>query len=276
MNWINKLERKFGKFAIRDLIKYIVGLNAIVFVLVYVTRSYEIMHLLALNPSRVLQGEVWRLITYIAIPPDTSPLFIIFALYFAYMIGTALEQEWGSFRFNLYYLIGMLGTTIAAFITGGSVSGVYLNLSLFLAFARIYPDYEILIFFIVPVKVKFMAWLQLFIIGYTVLTQPIPQKLAALVSLLNYFIFFGKDSIRRSKLTRQTYYNRKRFQSKMPTKTYIHKCTTCGITEKEDPDMEFRYCSKCEGDYEYCMDHLRNHEHKTKVIDLDVRRERKS
>lgn len=275
MNWIDKLERKYGKLAIRGLITYIIAINAVVFALVYVTGFYEIIDLMTLDPTLVLKGQIWRLITYIFIPPDTGIFWIIFALYFAYMVGTALEHEWGSFRFNLYYLMGMLGTTIAAFISGGSVSAVYLNLSLFLAFARIYPDFELLLFFILPVKVKYMAWLNWIYIGFTVISQPIAYKLAALASVINYFIFFGKDIVKKSKTSRQTYYNRKRFQSNLPTKTYIHKCTICGITEKDNPDMEFRYCSKCEGDYEYCMDHLKNHEHKTKIIDFQSIRDKK-
>lgn len=275
MNWIDKLERKFGRFAIRGLITYIVAINAVVFALIYITGSYKIISLLTLNPDLILRGQIWRLVTYIFIPPQTSIFWIIFALYFSYMVGTALEQEWGSFRFNLYYLMGMLGTTIAAFISGGSVSGVYLNLSLFLAFARIYPDFELLLFFILPVKVKYLAWFEWIYVGFTVISQPIPYKLAALASIINYFIFFGGDIVRRTKINRQSYYNRKRFKSKIPTKTYIHKCTICGITEKDNPDMEFRYCSKCEGDYEYCMDHLHNHEHKTKVIDFESMRNKK-
>lgn len=275
MNWINKLERKFGRYAIEKLINYIIGANVIVYILEYVA-GYSISSLLVLDPDLVLQGQIWRLITYIFIPPNLDIIWIFFSLYFTYIVGTALEHEWGSFKLNLYYLMGMIGTTIAAFISGSSVSAVYLNLSLFLAFAKIYPDHELLIFFILPVKIKYLALLELIFIGYTVIVEPIPAKLAALASIINYVVFFGKDSIRRGKMNTKAYYNKKKFQSKIQPKSYIHKCTICGITEKDNPDMEFRYCSKCEGDYEYCMDHLRNHEHKTKVIELETRREKKS
>lgn len=256
MKWLDRLERKFGRFAIRDLMKYIVILNGIVYLLM-ISRQGAAVGKLALIPPLVMAGEVWRLITYIFIPPAASPIFIFFVLYFYYMIGSALEQTWGSFRFNLYYLLGMVGTTAAAFITGGFATATYLNLSLFLAFARLYPNFEILLFFILPVKVKYLAWLNWAFIAYTVLVSPLPNKIFAIVSILNYLLFFGRATVRSANNRRRAHSYRK--QTQRP-KT-VHKCTICGITEEDDPDMEFRYCSKCEGDYEYCMNHLRNHEH---------------
>ena len=263
MNWFDKLERKFGRAAIPGLMTYIVGLNALVFILMRLspTSGYNVITRFMLDPDLVLHGQVWRLITYIFIPPSDSLLWIIFALYFYYMIGTALEHEWGSFRFNLYYLMGMIGTTIAAFVSGSPVSSVYINLSLFLAFARIYPDYEILIYFILPVKIKYLAWLNWIYIGYSVIAFPVSYKLAAIASIINYFIFFGRDIVRRTNTTRKSHSTRQKFKASMPTKITFHKCTICGITEKDNPDMDFRYCSKCTGDHEYCMDHLKNHEH---------------
>jgi hypothetical protein len=216
---------------------------------------------LALVPSLVLRGQIWRLVTYVFIPPNASPLWIVFVLYFYYMIGTSLEHEWGSFKFNLYYLIGMAGTTIAAFISGGSATSVYLNLSLLLAFARLFPDYELLLFFFLPVKVKYLGLLNWLFIGFTVLTEPLPFKIAAVASVINYFVFFGKDISVELKTGRQSYHNRKRFQGQLVQKSTMHRCIICGVTEDDDPDMEFRYCSKCEGDYEYCMKHLKEHEH---------------
>jgi membrane associated rhomboid family serine protease len=264
MRWLDKLERKYGKYAIKGLMTYIVGISGFVFLLSTLDTTGTYIQKLMLIPDLVMRGQIWRLITYIFIPPAASMIFIIFALYFYYMIGSALEHEWGSFRFNLYYFIGMIGTTAAAFITGGAATSTYLNLSLFLAFAKLYPDYEILLFFFVPVKMKYMAWFNWAFIGYTVLFVPsISLKVAAVVSLLNYFVFFGKDALKRSKRTRMAYNNRKRFQENIPVKTHFHRCEICGITEIENPNMEFRYCSTCKGLHEYCMDHLRNHEHKT-------------
>lgn len=261
MNLLDRLERKFGHIVIKGLMKYIVFLNGIVFLLVYLDTTGVFYGRLVLDPSLVMKGEVWRLITYVFIPPTFSLIFVIFVLMLYYMIGTALEQEWGSFKFNLYYLIGMLGTTAAAFLTGVIGTPHYINLSLFLAFARLYPDYEILLFFILPVKMKYLAWFSWGILGFTLIVFPLPLKVAAVVSIVNYFLFFGKDIATRTKTNRQAYFNRKRFMADIPKDFTIHKCTVCGITEKDNPKMDFRYCSTCEGDYEYCMDHLKNHQH---------------
>lgn len=210
MKWIDRLNRKFGRYAITDLIKYIVFLNAVVYVLMLIPGS-NLHSRLVLVPELVLRGEIWRLISYIFIPPASSPIFILFTLYFYYMVGTNLEAVWGSFRFNLYYFIGMLGTTIAIFITGGVATPTYINLSLFLAFAYLYPDHQLLLFFILPIKMKYLAYLNWAIIGYSVLTQPIPYKVAAVVSVINFFLFFGPDMLDGLKLKRQVRQNRKRF-----------------------------------------------------------------
>lgn len=211
MKWINELERKFGRYSVNNLMMYIIALNMAVYLIMFTDRTGWVIRKLALIPSLVLKGEVWRLVTYIFIPPESSMLWIFFVLYFYYLIGTSLEHEWGSFKFNIYYLIGMLGTTIAAFITGEGTTGVYLNLSLFLAFAHLYPNYEVLLFFILPVKVKYLGWLNLAFIGYTILTRPLPYKAAAIASIINFLVFFGRDFIDQIKMKRQVYRNRKRF-----------------------------------------------------------------
>lgn len=259
MSWLDKLERRFGHLAIKGLIRYIIGLNAFVYVLYLMDPT--IISKLMLYPPFVRQGEVWRLFTYFIIPPQTSPFWIFFALYVAYLIGNSLEHEWGSFRFNLYFLIGIIGTTAAAFITNMAATAEYLDLSLFLAFAHLFPNHEFLLFFILPVKVKYLGWISWAYIGFTVLFYPLPFKIMAILSIINYFIFFGKEIVTRTKTTRQTYYNRQRFQANMPKDFTMHKCTICGITEKDDPKMDFRYCMDCGGEYEYCMEHLKNHEH---------------
>ncbi len=208
LKFLDRLGRKYGKFAIRNLMTYIAAGNLAVFLISFMYPSLP--GYLNLVPSLVLQGQVWRLITYIFIPPDTSILFILFAVYFYYMIGSTLEREWGSFHLNAYYLVGMLATTIAAFITNGTY-GIHLNLSLFLAFAYLFPNHEILLFFILPVKMKYLAWLNLAFIGFTILFQPLPYKIAAVVSLANYLLFFGDDMIKNMKKRRTSYYNRKNY-----------------------------------------------------------------
>ncbi|MFZ5967895.1 MAG: rhomboid family intramembrane serine protease [Bacillota bacterium] len=265
MNWLDKLERKYGHLAIRELMKYIVMFNGLTFAFMYFDTTGSIFRMLILDPALVMKGQIWRLITFVFIPPEASLLWIVFVLYFYYMVGSALEHEWGSFRFNIYYLLGMLGTIIGAFVAGGGTTGFYLNLSLFLAFARLYPDFQLLLFFILPVKVKYLAWLNWAFIGYTVITQPVIFKVAAIVSIINYFVFFGRDIFHGAKSNRRAYQNKRKFHAKIPKDHTIHRCTVCGITEKDDPKMEFRYCSKCDGDYEYCMDHLKDHAHISKI-----------
>lgn len=210
MKRIDKLERKFGRYAIENLMMYIVMLNGFVYVLMMLPGS-NLRAKFVLNPALVLKGEIWRLVTYIFLPPDASPLFIIFVLYFYYMIGSNLENEWGSFRFNLYYLLGMLGTTIAIFITGGEATPTYVNLSLFLAFAHLYPNFQVLLFFIIPIKVKYLAWLNWIFIGISILFGAVPHKVAAIVSVLNFLVFFGSDIVEDIKFRRQVKKNRKRF-----------------------------------------------------------------
>lgn len=261
MSVLNKLERRFRNFAIPNLMMYIIGFNFLVFAATYVKPDANVIGRLMLDPGLVMEGELWRLLTFLFIPPSFSLFWILFALYFYYMVGSRLEHEWGSFRFNLYYLVGMSGAIIAAFITGYGSTALYLNLSLFLAFAYIYPDFEILLFFIVPVKIKYLAWLNWAFIVFTLLTEPLPDKAAAIASLLNYFLFFGKDIVTNIKTGKTAFSNRKKFEDAYQKKTTFHRCTTCNMTEKDDPKMEFRFCSTCAGDYEYCMNHLKAHEH---------------
>lgn len=281
MKWLNKLERVLGRFAVRNLMKYIVLLNAAAFVLIYLEQTVMYTNIILSNmvliPQLVFKGEIWRLFTFIAIPPSFSIFWVAFALYFYYMVGTALENEWGTFRFNMYYFLGILGTIAVSLIFGIPATPTFINLSLFLAFARIYPDFELLIFFILPVKIKYLAMLEWIFIAFTILTGSMADKITAIVSIINYFIFFGGDIMSGVKSSRQVQQNRQRFRQDLPREFTYHRCTVCGKTEKDDPTLEFRYCSECEGDYEYCMEHLRNHEHKVKtakVVELRSREEK--
>lgn len=261
MNWLSKLERKFRKFAIPGLINYLVGLTGIVFVLDQISQGL-VTEKISLQPDLILKGEIWRLVSYIFIPPSTSIIWIIFALYFLYMIGTGLEQEWGSFKFNFYYLTGVIGTTLGAFIAGGDgITTTYLSMSLFLAFAYIYPNFEIMIFFILPVKVKYLGILTWLFYGYTLITEPFNIKIAIIVSIINFFIFFSGDIIKNMKNNRSVASNRQKFKVQKYQPETIHKCTVCGRTEKDDSKLEFRYCSKCEGRHAYCSEHLFSHTH---------------
>ncbi len=153
---LNKLERKFGKFAIPNLMTIIIFGMALVYLINFFTNpeyAFNLSSLIYFDKELILHGQVWRVLTFIFEPPDSSPLWIIFALYLYWVIGSALEQNWGSFRFNVYYLVGMIGTIISGLITGYATN-TYLNLSLFLAFAMLYPNFQLMLFFIIPVKIK--------------------------------------------------------------------------------------------------------------------------
>ena len=193
MKWLNKLERKLGRLAIQNLMLYIVFGMAAVYLL-NVAMGFNAYGLLSFNPALIMRGEIWRLFTFIFIPPQSSPIFIILALYFYYMIGNTLEYQWGSFKFNMYYLFGIVGTIIAGLIAGHT-GNTYLNLSLFLAFAYLFPDVEVRLFFIIPIKVKWLAYLDWFLFIVTIITGTLPAKLAAIAALINFFIFFGEDLI---------------------------------------------------------------------------------
>ncbi|SHF01259.1 rhomboid family intramembrane serine protease [Clostridium fallax] len=262
MKFLNKLERKYGKYAIRDLMKYIVILNLAVYLINYMFPSIDVIYKLAYIPELVLKGQVWRIVTFLFIPPDTSLIFILFVLYFYYFIGLSLEQVWGSFKFNIYYLVGALGTIIAATIIGGAANPLYLNFSLFLAYAYFYPNNEVYLFFIIPIKVKYLAYLDLFFLFVQFFKGGMVTKVLILVALLNCILFFGKDIMKTMKSNKKAFDNKRRFENKKgQKKEYFHKCYKCGITDKDDPNMEFRYCSECDGHYEYCMKHLHDHFH---------------
>jgi len=193
---LDKLQRKFGRYAIHNLMLYIVIGMAAVYVLDMVAAplmGFRLSSLLAFNRAAILRGQIWRLVTFIFIPPNSSMLFIIFALYFDYLVGTALQQQWGSFRFNLYYLCGMLGTVMAGFLTGYATN-TYLNMSLFIAFALLYPDFELLLL-ILPVKVKCLALISAVGVVYSLIVDSWAGKLALLVSLINVALFFWHDGV---------------------------------------------------------------------------------
>ena len=191
---LERLERKLNRYAIRNLMLYIVIGMAAVFVIDMVVApvtGFSASRWLSFNRPAILRGEVWRVITFIFIPPNSSPLFIIFSLYFYWMIGTGLQNQWGSFRFNLFYLCGVIGSAIAGFITGATTN-VYLNMSLFLAFALIYPDFQVLLL-ILPVKVKWLALIDAAMLLLMLVTGSWADRLALAMSLANLALFFWRD-----------------------------------------------------------------------------------
>lgn len=260
---IDKLEKKLGHTGIRGLMTYIIGLNGIVFILSYLDTTGMFLNKLALLPQMVMRGEVWRLITFVFIPPTFSLLWLIFALYFYYMIGSSLENEWGTFKFNVYYFTGVAATIAGAFLTGSPATSVYLNLSLFLAFASIFPNYQIMLFFILPVKIKYLAWLDAAFLGYTLLVGSLPARVMVIASILNFLLFFGRDLYMWAKSRGRAQYKKSVYRSMVGRGKVlaVHRCEVCGRSEWDDKNLEFRYCVECEGDHEFCMEHLNSHEH---------------
>ena len=200
--FLQKLQNKFGKYAIKSLMMYIVGAMGVVFFTDFLMpvdiMPVRLSSLLAFDTAAIMQGEVWRIITFIAIPPPAGVIFIVFALYLYMMIGSSLEAQWGALKFNLFYLCGMVGTIIAGLITGFATSH-FLNLSLFLAFAMLNPNFELRLFLILPVKMKWLALLNVVFLLFEFIVSAWPGRAALIVSVINVILFFGKDFINRIK-----------------------------------------------------------------------------
>ena len=208
MKWLNHLDYKFGRYAIPHLMYYLSGIMLAIFLIDLFLPGAPVQSLLALDMGLVAQGQIWRLITFIFLPPSSSQFWILFNLYFYCLLGNSLESEWGAFRFNVYYLCGVLGSILSAWVTGYGVNH-FLNLSLFLAFAALYPDFELLLFFILPIKVKYLALINLIYYVGAFLFGTWASRAAILMSLLNVLLFFGGDFFRWAK-QKMRYWNTRR------------------------------------------------------------------
>lgn len=218
--FLYRLEYKLGRFAIPNLMLLIIGGMGIVYVadLCLASMGLSLSSWIWFDRAAVLSGQVWRVFTFIFLPPDSSLLFIALSLYFYFILGRALEQEWGAFRFNLFYLCGMIGSIIAGFLTGYATNG-YLNMSLFLAFALLFPDYEFLIFFILPVKAKYLALIDAILYALSFIFGDWSIRVAILFSFANLALFFWPDLVwyvkrlrRNAKLRRERDESRKRYK----------------------------------------------------------------
>lgn len=258
MKALDFLERHFGRFAIPGLIRIVVVFTALVYILTtYI--SPDFISVLELNPGRIKHGEVWRLVTYIFIPqiggsPTMQPLFLLLVLWFLWSIGEALERAWGSFRLTLYFLLGMIGTTLAAFLFGAQFSNSMLAASLFFAFAYFYPNAVVYAFFILPVKVKWLAWFSAALLAAGFVTGTNSYRMALIAALANYFIFFGPATVRVLRDRQQIAGRHRRFvAASRPEEEALHRCAVCGATEHTDVNLEFRVARDGE---EYCLAHL--------------------
>ena len=273
MNLLNRLERKLGKYAIPNLMYYVVILYAIgMFVQMFAPMFY--IQYLMLDASAILRGQIWRIVTFMIWPPSSSLFFNLLAIYLYYNLGITLERVWGTFRFNVYFFMGILGHVLAAlliYLLTGNVyllTTDYLTFSLFFAFAATFPDMQFYLFFAIPIKAKWLAIFDGAYFLYGLMFGGMADRIAIIMSLLNFLVYFlmtrgGKynpKEIRR----KQQFHAQMREASQPPKQGWRHRCAVCGRTDADDPNLVFRYCSKCEGDYEYCQDHLYTHQHVTR------------
>lgn len=282
MNFLNKMERKIGKYAIPNLMIYLIAAYCIGFVIYTVNPNFMLM--LTLSPYHILHGQVWRLITWILMPTDTRVFSLLIMALLYYQLGSALERSWGTFRFNVYIFGGMLFTVIGAFILYGIYAAAgtgsletislissltfttnYINLTIFLAFAVMYPEMQILLFFIIPVKMKWMAVVYAVLIAINLILTSWGGRIAIIMSILNFLIFFlSTRNYRRvspKEIHRKQVFKAQMREPRRGSMVTKHKCAVCGRTKLDDPNLEFRFCSKCDGNYEYCQDHLFTHQH---------------
>lgn len=295
MKFLNKLERKIGHFAIQNLISYMIVIYIAGFLMDLFAPNFYAKWL-SLEIYYVLHGQVWRLVTFIFQPPSTNILFFAIELLLYYSIGRSLEQMWGTFRFNVYYFSGLLFQIASAFIFYGiayffmtnrnpliSTAGVgslyYVNRSMFLAYIAMVPDASFYLYFVLPIRAKWLGIIYGIFMLYEVLSLfaggYYPHAIAIIVSIANFLIFFLMTRDYRkyspSEAKRRAAFRKEMNRARRESGTIVefrgrnvitrHKCAVCGRSELDDDTLEFRFCSKCDGNYEYCSDHLYTHTH---------------
>ncbi len=289
-------ERRFGKYAIKNLSLVLIICYAFGYLFEFIYPDF--LHYLYLNPYEIVfHGQIWRLVTWIVVPPSSFDFFTLIMLYFYYSLGTTLERTWGTYRYNVYIFSGALFTILGAFLFLGysllfqqeiwlaSATGItevyflqvssmfstyYVNLSIFLAFAATFPNMQVLLFFFIPIKVKVMGIIYGAILVYQFIAGfgkgaelfTVANRFVIAASLMNFIVFFltsrGRIHMMPRQIKRRTEFKREVRKTSNITK---HKCAICGRTEESNPELEFRFCSKCEGNYEYCEEHLYTHTH---------------
>ena len=273
------------RFGIPNLMRVIVIGNVAVYVLMLLTQANDAnaLSFLTFNLNALLHGEVWRLGTFVFVPPYSSPFALLISLYFYYWIGSTLERQWGTAKFNLYYISGtlltVLGVVLASLITGNpylTAAGTgYVNLSMFFAFAFLFPDTTVLLFFILPVKMKWLAYLDGALFAFDIIKAIGAHNWAGvvlpIVALLNFAVFIWPEvhylkeraKYQNSRKTVQFRQAQQQQAKQAQQQGYRHKCAVCGRTDTDYPDLQFRYCSKCVGYHCFCQDHIFNHVHFT-------------
>ena len=264
MDWIDKLERRFGGLAVPGLTRYLsMAMLSVFFLQKTDTIGFE---RLMMSYEAVIDGQIWRLFTFLLIPMSTNPFFLLFELMILVMVGDGLERHWGSFKLTLYYLVGAVATALSAMLIGGYIADSRLIYqSMFFAFATVFPNYELLLFFILPVKVKYLALFSAFWIVWTVAVAPLEIKVAALLTVANYLLFFGRTGVDTIIRNKKAYQRRKSFEESFRSGDEPrHRCSVCQRTEKSNPELQFRYCTcdQCEGGTAFCLEHLADHKNR--------------
>ena len=292
---MKNLRRQFDRLCYRNrdkgipnLMLYICIGSAVVYLMTQITGNAVLYNVLYFDRALILKGQVWRLFTYALTYNGGNILYTAIGLLCYFSLGRAIENRWGTFRFNLFYLSGLVLMDVYCLIFPCYASVNYLNMSLFLAYATLYPDAHFLLFFIIPIKAWIFALFDLVmtLINVIRLSVPVfyfPYNLFPLVALANYFLFFGKDVLNVIPMSwrvnaRRLFHRGERTASRpkvipfkgapsyeastaQPKAPYLHRCTVCGRTDVSDPELEFRYCSRCKGYYCYCQEHINNHVH---------------
>jgi hypothetical protein len=269
---IDRFCAKHPRFGVPNLMLYLIIGQVAVFLLDLFTNNLA-SNMLFFSRAAILYGQVWRLVTFVVVPNASNPFYLLLGCYFYYWIGRMLEREWGTAKFTLFYLSGVVLSIISGMILGYA-SIYYINLSIFLVIATLYSEMQVLLFFVIPVKMKWMALIDVALILVSVIGDLMAGDwvgaLMPLASFVNYFIFtwpFWSYRLglagRRSDHKVISFNKARKHVHKQAQSTggYRHKCAVCGITDLDDPNMEFRYCSKCDGYYCYCMNHINNHIH---------------
>lgn len=284
---MSSFERKFGKYAIKNLSFVLICCYAVGYMLEMIDRSGTLILYLTLDPYAILHGQVWRLVTWILIPPPSGNIiFTLIMLYFYCSIGTTLERTWGTYRYNVYLFQGMLFTIAGSFLLMGFqylfhsesialvgpeyyflvnslyFSTYYINMSIFLAFAVTFPDVQVMLMFIILIKVKWLGIIEAVFLLLTFIQTDAVNRFVIAASLLNFVVFFI-TSRNMMHLRPKEIRRRQEFKHDVRRNTGVtkHKCAICGRTEVDSPQMQFRFCSKCDGNYEYCEEHLYTHTH---------------
>ena len=271
MRLIDRFCYRHPNFGIPNLMKYLTIANVVFWILG--TANSVLMSYLSFDAALILRGQIWRLFTFMVYPPSMGLLsFVVF--YFYYWMGSTLEQYWGTPQFNIYLLIGWFLTVVYGFLVyflGGyriRIDAQYLYLSMFFSYAALFPDQQVLLFFFIPIRMKYLALIDAAYFVLAVVTNPFPFNLLPVVAVLNFVIFFAGTlmKILRRRPSRATINFRqasRKIHQEQREQLYHHKCSVCGRTDTEYPGLEFRYCSRCAGYHCFCIDHINNHIHFT-------------